>query len=70
MSELTDRPDMEWALWIFDAAIAECGRFCCADGGRDIVLIEPANEPPEVFLDDATEEGLDEVAEDVFEGWR
>ena len=30
----------------------------------------PANEPPEVFLDDATEEGLDEVAEDVFEGWR
>ena len=61
---------MGCGLWIFVAAIADCGRFCCADGGRDIVLMVPTNEPPEMFLDDATEEGLDEVAEDVFEGWR
>ena len=30
----------------------------------------PVNELPEMFLDDATEEGLEEVTEDELEGWR
>lgn len=29
-----------------------------------------ANEPPEIFLDDATDEGLDEVTEEELDGWR
>ena len=30
----------------------------------------PTNEPLEMFLDDATDEGLDEATEEEVEGWR